>query len=183
MMPATTTRKPQVPSPLLFAIFSAVGAGRAPADTATLLRQAGYDAGEDLYAMLREYVAEGESGASLDHLPAPQFWEAFISFWGTLGWGRLEQSQVHQGVAELVSGDWVEAETTLDRLGCQLTTGLLADLFARLASDELAVLEVECRSRGDSRCRFLIGSPTTLDAVYDQLRQGTLPDDALSQLR
>jgi hypothetical protein len=33
-------------------------------------------------------------------------------------------------------------------------------------------MEVECRSRGESRCRFLAGAPETLSILYDRMAQG-----------
>jgi hypothetical protein len=35
------------------------------------------------------------------------------------------------------------------------------------------VMEVECRSRGEPRCRFLAGAPETLGIIYDRMAQGT----------
>jgi len=34
------------------------------------------------------------------------------------------------------------------------------------------VMEVECRSRNDGRCRFLSASPDTLNTVYAQMTEG-----------
>jgi hypothetical protein len=33
-------------------------------------------------------------------------------------------------------------------------------------------MEVECRSQGKPRCRFLAGSPDTLSILYDRMAQG-----------
>ena len=45
----------------------------------------------------------------------------------------------------------------------------------------VAVMEVECRSRGDTRCRFLACSPETLAALYERMAQGmTYAGEALS---
>ena len=41
-------------------------------------------------------------------------------------------------------------------------------------------MEVECRSRGDARCRFLAGSPETLAALYERMAQGMAYAEALS---
>ena len=38
---------------------------------------------------------------------------------------------------------------------------------------------VECRSAGDARCRFLVGSPEVMDAVYDEMGRGTGYADAI----
>jgi hypothetical protein len=50
---------------------------------------------------------------------------------------------------------------------------MFADLFGRLAGAPVAVLEVECRSAGQDRCRFLIGSPEVMDAVFEEMGRGT----------
>ena len=42
---------------------------------------------------------------------------------------------------------------------------------------------MECRSRGDSRCRFLFGSPEALNGVYRRLLGGENLDAAVAQLR
>jgi hypothetical protein len=49
---------------------------------------------------------------------------------------------------------------------------LLADFMGRMAGETVAVMEVECRSKGDARCRCLAGSPDTLAALYDRMSQG-----------
>jgi hypothetical protein len=36
----------------------------------------------------------------------------------------------------------------------------------------MAVMEVECRSCNQARCRFLAGSQETLQAVYDAMSDG-----------
>jgi hypothetical protein len=64
---------------------------------------------------------------------------------------------------------------------------VLAELLRRATGTEdgaeIAVLEAECRGRGDARCRFLFGSPAALEAVYAALREGdATADDALARL-
>jgi hypothetical protein len=56
---------------------------------------------------------------------------------------------------------------------------MLADFFGRLSNGLVAVMEVECRSRSDARCRFLAGSPDTLSTLYDRMAQGTSYAEAL----
>jgi hypothetical protein len=50
---------------------------------------------------------------------------------------------------------------------------LLADFLGRVSEGQVAVMEVECRSRGDARCRFLAGAPETLGILYDRMAQGS----------
>ena len=49
---------------------------------------------------------------------------------------------------------------------------MLADLLSRLIGTDLAVLEVDCRSRGDQTCRFLIGSAAALQRAFEGIRNG-----------
>jgi hypothetical protein len=63
---------------------------------------------------------------------------------------------------------------------CHITTGLFADLFGRVAGSAVAVLEVECRSAGHPRCRFLVGSPEVMDAVYEEMVRGVPYGDAVA---
>jgi hypothetical protein len=49
---------------------------------------------------------------------------------------------------------------------------MLADVFSRLGGGQFAAMEVECRSRGDGRCRFLLAAPETLTLVYERMTHG-----------
>jgi hypothetical protein len=53
-----------------------------------------------------------------------------------------------------------------------VSAGLLADVFSRIAGGQFAAMEVECRSRGDLRCRFLLAAPETLTLVYERMTHG-----------
>jgi len=55
----------------------------------------------------------------------------------------------------------------------------LAEFFGRLSGEPVAVMEVECRSRNDERCRFLSASPDTLNEVYEQMKEGRGYEEAL----
>lgn len=62
---------------------------------------------------------------------------------------------------------------------CHISTGMFADLFGRLAGAPVAVLEVECRSAGQERCRFLVGSPEVMNLVYDEMGRGASYEEAV----
>ena len=47
-------------------------------------------------------------------------------------------------------------------------------------SQPVAVLEVECRSAGAARCRFLVANPEFLEQVYDEMSKGTRYDEAIA---
>jgi hypothetical protein len=82
------------------------------------------------------------------------------------------------------SADWAESDpaSALQFPGCYLSAGMFADFFGRLAGAELVVMEVECRSMGSERCRFLLGSSETMQHVYDGMTQGVSYDSALAQM-
>jgi len=72
------------------------------------------------------------------------------------------------------SEDWAESDPAATTPGpaCHVTAGVLAGMLGRLAGEYVAVMEIECRSRGDERCRFLAGSAETLQAVYEGVSDG-----------
>ena len=135
-------------------------------------QEAGYAAGEGLYdAFVERLRRQGiESPESLDVAAAQHHASAFFR---DSGWGEVRFETLGVVVA-IDSAEWREADadSTLDHPGCYFSTGLLAGFFGRLADAPLAALEVECRSMGGARCRFLLGSVDALDSVYQELSAG-----------
>jgi predicted hydrocarbon binding protein len=145
---------------------------------ASYLQEAG---GEELYAEFAEWLVATcgvERPADLD---AQYLSEVLSQFFSELGWGALSATALGSAVLALDSTEWAEAsdEARGEFPSCHLTCGLLADFFGRLSDGLVAVMEVECRSRGDARCRFLAGAPETLSALYERMAQGTSYADAL----
>ena len=175
-----------LPAGTLTAFHRALSQDRTPAEAAALTRQMGFEAGEGFYNAFREWLgAEGGSDASNPATLAPdEFWGKLSDFFGSLGWGRLGFEQLHSGIAALTSDEWAEAEPgeAARQPTCHFSTGVLADLLGRISGDNLAVLEVECRSRGDDRCRFLIGGPEALRGVYERIRNGATFPEAVEAL-
>jgi predicted hydrocarbon binding protein len=157
---------------------------------ARALQSAGNAAGEAFYrALVHGFgaAAADPEGAAHDRLAAIDqiaFWRRFGELFASRGWGHLTMSQVHSGVGALDAGDWVEAdpEAGANRPSCFFTTGLLANLLGRIAGEDVAVLEAECRSHGDARCRFLFGSPVALEEVFRQLSAGQALEASLGAL-
>ncbi len=178
-MPPPPHRSLSLPAGFLPSLHHALAHGRTPAEAAALLRQVGYESGEAFYQAFAE-----ENGAVAESLPAERFWERLSAFFAERGWGELRWEPLHPGIAVLDSPDWVEAEggEGEQHPGCHLTMGLLSDLLTRIANDDVAVLETECRGRGDARCRFLFGSPAVLGLLYEEILQGTTYDEALRRL-
>jgi hypothetical protein len=150
------------------------------------VRQIGFETGEGFLEAFSHWLEHHRQDATADpaSLGAEEFWENLSTFFARLGWGRLHFEQLHTGVGALSSPEWAEAEVGLGarQPTCHFTTGMLADLLSRLVAADLAVLEVECRSRGDARCRFLLGGAEALQAVYQELRQGEDVGEAVRSL-
>lgn len=163
------------------ALTAEVGADAA----AQALRAAGYAAGDALFAALTQpFGSDGGSAESaITEWSAASFWRRLSQLFSTRGWGTLSHDSLHEGIGSLESTNWVEAEPDSSaRPSCFFSTGLLANLLGQAAGAELAVLEVECRSRGDQRCAFLFGAPETLDALYHRLRSGEPVDRSIETL-
>lgn len=172
----------RLPPRFLRALHQALAQGHDPTEAATLLREIGYELGDSLYDALEDVLAQAPE-ESLRALPPSRFWSGISSVFENLGWGRLRWTQLHPAIAALDSADWIEAEGGREtHPACHLTTGVLAKLLARAADAEVAVLEAECRSRGEARCRFLFGSPAALDTLYQGMREGLPYTAALARL-
>lgn len=149
-------------------------ATHAPEQAVTILQEAGYAAGSRLF---QEFTA-AHNPADLDaDLLAPTLSEFFTSG----GWGAVTVTPVGTGALALDSADWAEAEPGTAQIPmCFFSAGMLADFLGRLSDETVAVMEVECRSRGDARCRFLSATPEVLEKVYTEMTQGRSYEDALT---
>ena len=147
---------------------------RAPDQAIAILQEAGYAAGEGLY---RAFAA-ANSPSDLD---ADLFAETLSEFFTSGGWGGLTMNPVGTEALALDSSDWVEAEPgTSQTPMCFFSAGMLADFLGRVSDEPVSVMEVECRSRGDERCRFLSATPDVLQRVYEAMTEGRTYEDALS---
>lgn len=147
----------------------------------TYLQEAGFAGGEELYQDFREWLVANRGLEDPSQLDAEFLSETLSAFFADQGWGRLEASRLGESVLALDSTEWAESVETggTEFPSCHLTCGMLADFFGRLSDGLVAVMEVECRSRGDGRCRFLAGAPETLGTLYDRMAQGTGYAEAL----
>jgi predicted hydrocarbon binding protein len=141
---------------------------------AQVLQEAGYAAGEGTFAAFVGWLPANAGVDDPRELAAPRLAEVLTRFFSSLGWGSLEVQPVGQAAFAVDSTDWAEAQpgAALQYPGCYFTAGLVADFMSRLAEASLAVMEVECRSRGDARCRWLVGAPETLTQLYQHMAQG-----------
>jgi predicted hydrocarbon binding protein len=186
-MPRSGTRAPELALPVasLAAIRKALVTEVGPDGAARALQQAGFAAGDKLYDLLANHIAPTETNErNVGDVGAATFWRRLSEMFAARGWGRLAHEEVHAGVGALESTDWVEADpdSGATRPSCFFSAGVLANVLGRAANGEVGVLEVECRSRGDMRCRFLFGGTDALEAVYDAIRTGQDADSSVAQL-
>ncbi len=157
-------------------------------ESVAFLQEAGYAGGEAVFSAFRDWLrARGDAGdagtaAEPEDLEVDAFQHRVAEFFREAGWGSLSIGTLRDAVATIDCDDWGEADGAgdlLDQPGCHLSTGLFADFFGRIADQPLAVLEVECRSAGSPRCRFLLGNAEVMEHVYDELGRGAGYEEAL----
>jgi predicted hydrocarbon binding protein len=148
---------------------------------AQLLQEAGFTAGGDVYEAFKMWLAQKTDLRDPQDLDSDLLEEMLSGFFDETGWGTLSLERIGSALA-VDSNDWAEAEpdSRLPIASCNVSTGILAALFGKLAGGTVSVMEVECRSRGDRSCRFLVGSNETLDAVFNAITQGQGYKEVLS---
>lgn len=159
--------------------------GQVGADIAAdALRHSGHAAGDALIARLAQNGdPDANNHEQLRGVTGDTFWRRLSQLFATRGWGTLTHDTPHPGIGSLESTNWVEAVPgSATRPSCYFTTGMLANLLGHAAGGDVAVLEAECRSRGDAHCRFLFGSPAALDALYTKLRSGEDVQESIAAL-
>lgn len=145
-----------------------------------LLREVGFAAGESLSLHFEAMVRENYNVSSPSELDATYLGEALNRFFTETGWGSVHLGELVPQVLALDSPDWVEAHSAGAQFpSCHFSCGALSDFFTRLGIARAAVMEVECRSRGEDRCRFLVGSPEMLTYVYERMTNGMNYKDAV----
>ena len=152
-------------------------------NAAAYLQEAGYAGGGALHQSFARWCAE--RGVPMpEDLSAPEFQGRASKFFSELGWGVMTVDTLHDAVIALDSPDWAESNPAegMQFPGCYLSAGMLADFFSRLAGAQLVAMEVECRSMGHERCRFLLGSAETMQHVYDAMTQSVAYDQALASM-
>lgn len=149
--------------------------------SATYLQEAGFASGEGVFGAFSEWVAATYFVERPSDLDVQYLGEAMSRFFHECGWGTLIPDQIAQAAICLDSTDWSEAvpESEAQYPSCHFSCGMLADFLGRLSGGLVGVMEVECRSRGDARCRFLGGSPETLHSLYERMNQGMSYQQAL----
>ena len=147
------------------------------------LQEAGYAGGDTVFASFSEWLrSQGKAGP--EELEMSEFQHRASLYFKEIGWGTIALHTLSDSVAIVDSADWREADPDggLDHPACHFTTGMFADFFGRLSGAPLAVLEVECRSMGAARCRFLLGNSEVLQFIFQEMERGVSYQDAAQQL-
>jgi predicted hydrocarbon binding protein len=155
----------------------------AGASAAAFLQEAGYAGGGSLYQTFVTWSLE-RGHAPPETMSTPEFEQRAAEFFRELGWGNVRVTTLHDSVVAVDSPNWAEADPSspLPFPGCYLSSGMLADFFGRIAGKQLVSMEVECRSVGAERCRFLIGSAETMQHVYEEMTRGVGYEQSIEQM-
>lgn len=150
---------------------------------ATFLQEAGYAGGDAVFASFRGWLA-ARGSADAESLDVATFQSRAAEYFREIGWGSLSITPLLDVVAMVDATDWAESDPAggLPYPSCHFSTGLFADFFGRTAEAPLAVLEVECRSSGSHRCRFLVGSAEVMGHLYERMTEGASYEDAAEGL-
>ncbi|MBM4188958.1 MAG: hypothetical protein FJ206_16785 [Gemmatimonadetes bacterium] len=164
--------------------FRVVLEREAPAQAAGLLREVGFSAGATTYEGFVESVAGRFGVETPQGLDARYLGEALAGFFREQGWGSCAAESIGPGLLAFDCPDWAEAAPREAAVpSCHFGCGMLSDFFTRLGGYPAAVLETECRSRGDARCRFLVGSPDLLTWVYEEMMGGRTLEQLIAALK
>ena len=149
-------------------------------NAAALLQEAGYAGGQAFFDAFAKWL-ESRSQPSPESLPSGEFADRASEFLMSTGWGSIAMGTL-ESAATIDSTDWAEADPArpMEFPGCYYSAGLLTDLFGRIVGEPVAVMEVECRSMGNDRCRFLVGGVDTMQRVYDCMGDGLTYEQALA---
>lgn len=144
-------------------------------ETATILQEAGYASGNELYDHFTAWLPTRIGVVDPGDLDVEKVAEVLSSYLREAGWGTVELENIGESVVVLTSSDWAEADATLDAThpSCFFSTGMLTAFMSRISDAAIAAMEVDCRSQQNhERCTFLLGAHETLQAVYNAIFEG-----------
>lgn len=150
---------------------------------AAVFQEAGYAGGESVFKAFTDWCEKSGLGAP-DTMPYAAFQQAAARFFKDAGWGNVTFTPIGDAAVAIDSADWSEADPAgaMAYPACYYSAGMLADMFSRVAEGQLACLEVECRTCGGTRCRFLLGSAEVIGHVYQRLTAGVGYEQALHEI-
>jgi predicted hydrocarbon binding protein len=176
--PSNAPRRLALPPLVLTHLRRALREEVGPLTTTHVLHDAGFSAGEEIY---ETFAAATDMS---DDVATAEFWSALSRHLAASGWGTFEVERVHSGLGMIRAHDWAESSPggSESQPGCHFSSGMFAALLGRAAGGPIAVLEVQCRSKGDPHCAFLYGSEAAVHEMYGLLLDGAPLDEALVEL-
>jgi predicted hydrocarbon binding protein len=149
---------------------------------AVRLQEAGHASGGELYDYFVRWLSATAGVNDPGALDAAGLSSVLSEFFSAVGWGTVAVERVGKSGLAIDAANWAEADPAAASPfpTCYFSAGLLGEFVGRLADRTVAVLEVECRSASHQRCRFLLGAPDLLEAVYQAISEGRDYASALS---
>jgi len=136
------------------------------------LREAGYAGGTPLFDAFETWLSDQGSGRAED-LAIDEFSRQAAEFFQHAGWGMVSFRSLHDALAVIdIEECWESQLHGRGESGCHLTTGTLAGFLGCLADYPVAVMEIECGTSANARCRFLAGNADMLEHAYERLSRG-----------
>lgn len=138
------------------------------------LQEAGHAAGRDVYGCFLRWLKATTGLDDPGAIDAGQLSSVLSDFFQALGWGPLTMNRVGRTGIAFDAAEWAEADPQAHAPypSCHWSAGLLAGFMGSFSQQTVAVMEVECRSANHPRCRFLMGKPEALEAVYQAMSEG-----------
>jgi predicted hydrocarbon binding protein len=140
-----------------------------------ILQEVGFSSGEEMYDAFADWLRDTKGVDAPEELDASFLADILSEFFAHLRWGQLTIERVGPAALAIDASNWVEnIRSPDDAVGpiCHFSTGVFAALFGRLAEDVVAVMEVDSPDAGHGVCRFLVGAPETLQAVFEAISEG-----------
>lgn len=138
-----------------------------------VLLDTGHATGEALHAHWRRRIAERTGLDDAGNLDVRWFGPMLDELCRDRGWGSVAVTLVSERALLIESGDWAESDpATANAPSCHFSCGSFAAFLTAQADSPIGVLEVECRSCGDTACRFLASTPAALIDVHDLIAAG-----------
>lgn len=161
-----SNRDIRIPASSLIAVRRALVRELGLEAAAPALQEAGHAAGDALH----DRLVRGLDG-DVTTTTSASFWKRLSGLFRELGWGSMEQEELHPGVGALVAREWFEVDPA-GSSACPFTIGVLANLLGRVAGREVAVMQAPCEGDEPGCARFLFGAGPVLQEVYAGLRDG-----------
>ena len=167
MSETSASRLVGVAIPTLREMRAALIQGTDPDYAVSALRDAGYAGGESIHAAFEQWLRENGSSGDTGDLGIAEFGEKTAEFFRDAGWGEFSFSHDEaEGIAILdMDNCWEAVEGAAEESGCQVTTGMLAAFFGKIAGYPISVMETECTSEG--HCQFILGNAETMQYRWE----------------